>query len=141
MKKSLFLLPGVIAVMFTAAPMMSAFNNPAFADDAPHAGKHHGEWDKLGLSDAQKSQIKQIRQGAQQKMDAILTTDQKTQLQQARSQHTKPKLALSDDQKAQMKQIHQDSENKIMQVLTAEQQQQYKQILAQRQQRHQQRSN
>ena len=51
MKKALFLLPGVIAVMFTAAPMISAFNNPALADDAPHAGKHHGEWDKLGLSD------------------------------------------------------------------------------------------
>ncbi|MDF5712885.1 MAG: P pilus assembly/Cpx signaling pathway, periplasmic inhibitor/zinc-resistance associated protein [Rhizonema sp. NSF051] len=141
MKKSLFLLPGVIAVMFTAAPMMGALNNPAFADDAPQAGKHHGEWDKLGLNDTQKSQIKQIRQDAQQKMDAILTSDQKTQLQQARSQHTRPKLALSDDQKAQMKQIHQDSENQIMQVLTPAQQQQYKQILAKRQQRHQQRSN
>lgn len=135
MKKAFIFLPGVIAVMLAAAPMITGFNNAAVAQPA-HAGGWHDEWKKLNLSPDQETQIKKIRQDAKQQTDAIITPEQKTQLEQARSQHTKPKITWTDDQKAQLKQIHQDTESKILAVLNDTQKQQYQQILAQHKNHH-----
>ncbi len=137
MKKALFLLPGVVAVMFAAAPIISGHNSTALADQARTGGWHgHDALEKLNLTDSQKTQIKQIRESAKQQMDAVLTSDQKTQQQQARLQHTRPKLNLSDDQKAQLKQIRQSTESQINAVLTPQQQQQLQQLRSQKHQQH-----
>lgn len=135
MKKALFLLPGALVVMFAAVPMIHGFNNAAVAVPA-HAGEWHGAMEKLNLTPDQKAQIKQIRESAKQQTDAVLTSEQKTQLQQARQQHTKPQMNLSDDQKAQLKKIHESTESQINAVLTPQQQQQLQQMRAQHHQEH-----
>ncbi len=135
MKRVLFLLPGVVAVIFAAAPMIPGFHNAAVASPA-HAGEGHSEMDKLNLTSDQKAQIKQIHQSAKQQIDAILTPEQKAQQQQARQQHTKPQLNLSADQKRQLKQIRESTESQINALLTPQQQQQLQQMHAQHHQQH-----
>ena len=140
-KKALLLLPGAIALMFAASPLLPGSIKAAVADTV-HAHGGHGMMQQLNLSDAQKTQIKQYRQSAKQQIDAILTSDQKTAIQQARENHTRPNLNLSDDQKAQMKAIHQQTEANIEAVLNPDQLQQLQQLRAAHrqewQQRHQQ---
>ena len=85
---------------------------------------------QLNLSDAQKTQIKQYRQSERQQIDAILSSDQKAAMQQARQNHTRPNLNLSADQKAQMKAVRQQTEASIKAVLTPEQLQQLQQSRA-----------
>jgi protein CpxP len=137
MKKAWFLVPGTLALILAATPMISGFNNPAIADEAQTGEWHHGGfWQKLNLTDDQKAQIKQIRDSAKQQLDTVFTADQKAQLQQARTQHIKPTLNLTDDQKAQLKQIHSSIESQINAVLTPEQQQQLQQLRSQHNQRH-----
>lgn len=126
------LLPGTLMFMLAVSPAIPYFSNVAQAQ----TGHEHKWSDQLGLTDAQKEQIKQIRDNAKQQLDNIFTSDQKTELQQARQQHTKPNLNLTDDQKAQIKKIRQDSESQINALLTPEQQQKLQQMRQQRWQRH-----
>lgn len=48
--------------------------------------KARGMWASLNLTADQKAQIKSIRQDAKQQMDAVLTAEQRQQLEQARQQ-------------------------------------------------------
>lgn len=48
--------------------------------------KSRGVWASLNLTADQKAQIKTIRQNAKQQMDAVLTSEQRQQLQQQRQQ-------------------------------------------------------
>lgn len=137
MNKAWFLVPGTLTLILAATPMIPGFNNPAIADQAQTGEWHHGGfWQQLNLTDDQKAQIKQIRDSAKQQIDAVFTDEQKTQLQEARTQHTKPTLDLTDDQKAQLKQIHSSTESQINAVLTPDQQQQLQQLRSQYNQRH-----
>ncbi len=138
MKKALFLLPGAIALMFAASPLIPTFTKAAVADTVNTHEGGRGFMQQLNLSDTQKAQIRQYRQDAKQKMEAILTADQKAEFQQARQNHTKPNLNLSDDQKAQLKAIHEETEANIQSVLTPDQQQQFQQLRAARRQQWQQ---
>jgi Spy/CpxP family protein refolding chaperone len=132
--KALLLLPGTLALMLAASPVIPSFISPAVAGSA-----HGQKWDtELNLSDTQEAQIHQFRQTAKQQMDDVLTADQKAQLQQARQQHTRPKLNLSDDQKARMKAIHQQTETNIIGVLNPDQVAKYQQLRQARRQRWQQ---
>jgi protein CpxP len=133
--KALSLLPGVIALMLAASPVIPAFTNPAFADNSPAAGRVK-IWDQLNLTDAQKAQIKQIHEATKQKIDAILTPDQKAQMQTARQQHQKPKLNLTDAQKAQIKTIRQAAQSQIKAILTPDQQQKLDTLRQQWRQQH-----
>lgn len=89
---------------------------------------------RLGLTDAQRSQIEQIRSASRQQMDAVLTSEQKEQLRLARQQRQKPNLNLSEQQKARIAAIRQDTKNKMDAVLTAQQKQQLQQLHQQRRQ-------
>jgi periplasmic protein CpxP/Spy len=111
-KKALLLLPGAIALMFAASPLLPGAVKPAMADTV-----HHGHGKMANLTDAQKSQIRQYRQSERQQIDAILTSDQKAAMRQARQNHTRPNLNLSADQKAQIQAIHQQTEANIKAVL------------------------
>ncbi len=100
---------------------------------------HHSDFaQELGLSDAQKAQLKQIHESTRQQIDAVFTAEQKAQLQQARQQHQKPNLNLSDDQKAQIKAIRENAKSQMDAILTDQQKQQLQQLRQQRQQNHQQ---
>ena len=111
-KKALLLLPGTIALMFAASPLLPGAVKPAMADGA----YGHGQMER-NLTDAQKSQIRQYRQSERQQINAILTPDQQAAMQQARQNHTRPNLNLSADQKAQIKAIRQQTEANIKAVV------------------------
>jgi len=127
-KKALFLLPGALAMMFAATPLIPGFTSAAVAVPA-HAGKWGG-MNALNLTNDQKAQIKQIRESAKQEMDSIYTPEQKTLRQQARQQHQRPKLNLTNDQKAQIKAVRQKTKSQIDAVLTPDQRQKLQQMRA-----------
>lgn len=136
--KPLLLLPGMLALMVAASPMIPSFTSAAVAQSMQ--GKGHGEgWEsQLGLSTDQKAKIQQIHQAERQQMKDVLTQDQQTAMQQARANHTRPNISLSDDQKQKMKAIHEDAETQINAVLTADQQAKYQQWKQSHQRRQQQ---
>jgi protein CpxP len=126
----------------------------AFA--APHEGgkgfghgRHHGMFgkklaEKLGLSDAQKAQIKDIRKASREENKAFFQQTHATMKEffaakkagdTAKVDSMKPTI---DAQRAQMKQLRTADEAKIASVLTAEQNAQWQQLKADRAARHQQ---
>ncbi|XHX80743.1 MAG: hypothetical protein RBJ76_12660 [Stenomitos frigidus ULC029] len=155
-KRFLFL-PGALAIALSAAvPML-----PVAAQtqtQTPPAGQYQKRGAKLNLTEAQKAQLKQIREATRSQIDAILTPEQKAQLDAAKQQRQqrqagqpgqlgqpgqKPRgkwaaLNLTADQKASMQAIRQDAKQKMDAVLTAEQRQQLEQRRQQRLQKRQQ---
>lgn len=98
-------------------------------------GPRHADFaERIGLTDAQQTQLKQIHEASHQQMDAILSSEQKEQLRLARQQQQKPNLNLSEDQKAKINAIRQDAKSKKDAVLTAQQKQQLQQLRQQRRQ-------
>ncbi len=115
-----FLLPSVIDLNITAVPVIFSFTEFAIVESA-HIDEQADEFKNLNLSDDQKSQIKSIYQSTRQQMDAVLTAEQKAQLEPIVEPEQKFDLNLSDDQKSQVKSIHESIHEKIAVVLTAEQ--------------------
>lgn len=136
-KKAFLFLPGVVSLLLAATPVIPLFTHTAVAASA-RAGGGENKLEQLNLSDAQKAQMKQIRESTRQQLDAIFTPEQKEQLRTARQQHQKPKLNLSADQKAQMKAIHQKAESQMEAIMTPEQKQKFQEMRQQRRQQHQQ---
>jgi len=86
------------------------------------------KFDQLNLTNAQKTQLQQIKASTRQQMDAVFTAEQKQQLQAARQQRQKPNLNLTDDQKARLKSIRESAKTQMDAVLTASQKQQLEQL-------------
>jgi periplasmic protein CpxP/Spy len=130
-------LPGAIALMLVASPIIPVFTNPAIAQP-PHQGQGEGRgpFAQLNLTTEQKAKIKEIRESAKQQMDAIFTAEQKEQLRTAREQRQRPNLNLTEDQKAKLQAIRQDTESQIEAVLTAEQKQKLQELRQQWRQNH-----
>jgi len=128
-------LPGAIALMLVASPIIPAFTNPAVAQPT-HQGEGRGPFAQLNLTNDQKTKIKEIRESAKQQIDAVFTAEQKDQLRTAREQHQRPNLNLTEDQKAKLQAIRQDTDSKIEAVLTPEQKQKLQELRQQHQQNH-----
>jgi Spy/CpxP family protein refolding chaperone len=128
-KKLAFLLPGVIALVVAGAPMLAAHaQTPSTV--APKAGQR---LNRLNLTDAQKAQLKQIRETTKSQVRAVLTTDQQAQLDAARQSGGKHRgvmksLNLTSDQKAKIKAIMKASREQMQAVLTPAQQAQLQQM-------------
>lgn len=134
MKFSLFL-PGVLAIMMAATPVMPMLTEAATAAPMRLAGQRGGGMmEKLNLTEAQKAQMQTIRESQRAKRDALLTGEQKAELQQARQERRKPNLNLTESQKAQMKAIWQETKAQMDALLTAEQKQQLEQLRQERRQ-------
>jgi Spy/CpxP family protein refolding chaperone len=127
--KALSFLPGAIALMLAASPVIPAFTNPAFADPGHMGGRG---MEQLNLTADQQAKMKQIHDSERQQMDAILTDAQKAQMQTARQQHQKPNLNLTDDQKAQIKTIRQAAQSQMEAILTPDQKQKLQELRQQR---------
>lgn len=141
--KNLYLIAGAIALSLSATPFIV---NAQQISQTPTQVKpaHNGPFERLGLTDAQKTQIKEIRRNSRTQMDAILTPEQKQQLEaakqarqgqprQARGQGERPKkgwasLNLTEDQKTKMRGIRESEKNQIQAILTPEQQQKFKEF-------------
>ena len=155
-KRFLFL-PGALAIALSyAVPMLPV----AAQTPTPPAGQYQKRGVNLNLTEAQKAQLKQIRESTRSQMDAILTSEQKAQLDAAKQQRQqrqpgegqsgqqgqsgqKPRgkwaaLNLTADQKARIQAVRQDAKQKMDAVLTAEQRQQLEQRRQQRPQKRQQ---
>ncbi len=145
--KPLVLLPGAIAVLFVAAaPLMPPLTDGVAAQTAPGVRPNRADqmqrgkgWQELNLTDAQKAQMRQVRESAKQRMGAILTGEQQAQLQAARQQRQRPNLNLTEAQKAQMKAVREDTQRQIEAILTPEQRQKLQEMRQQRGQRSSQR--
>ncbi len=129
-----------LPLMAAAASLAIAVGTivPALAQSAPPATPtgemhHRGGGNKLNLTEAQKAQLKSIREASKAQIDAILTPTQKAQLAAAkgdRKQHRQvwESLNLTADQKARMQQVRTETRQKMDAVLTPAQRQQKEQM-------------
>jgi protein CpxP len=137
---------GIAAVTLLGATL--AFAAPH--DGGEGHGRHHGKRGKLGqrmaqelgLTDAQKQQIRAIRQESREQNKAFFEQSRATMKQlwdakkandTATADSLKPTVEA---QRAQMKQIRAAEEAKIASVLTAEQNAKWQQLKAERAARH-----
>ena len=99
--------------------VLTAEQRQQLAQSSPAGGEKKGRgYPKIsGLTDAQKTQMREIRSASRQQMDTVLTAEQK----------------------AQMEAIRTDTKAKMDAVLTAEQRQELEQMRQQKQQNRQQR--
>lgn len=135
--KPLLLLPGAIALIVAASPFMPSFTDVAVAGYGEMGGRGM-KANQLNLTDAQKAEMKKIRQSTRQQIDNILTAEQKETLRTARQQRQKPNLNLTEDQKAKIKAVRQDAKSRMEALLTAEQKQKLQELRSQWRQRRQQ---
>ena len=95
-----------------------------------------GGWQKLNLSDAQKAQMKSIRESAKARSQSVFTEEQRAIMKQAREsgdrKGVRKSLNLTADQKAQLKAIAEDTKTQVQSVLTPEQKQQLELMKQQR---------
>jgi Spy/CpxP family protein refolding chaperone len=95
-----------------------------------------GGWQKLNLSDAQKSQMKSIRDSAKARRQSIFTDEQRAIMNQSREsgdrKGARKSLNLTADQKTQLQAIEQDTKTQMKNILTPQQQQQLEQMQQQR---------
>lgn len=133
--KALLLLPGAIALISTIAPIIPTFNDVAVAQ---YSGKQKRGMKQLNLTDAQKAEMRKIRQSTRQQIDAILTAEQKEQLRAAKQQRQRANLNLTSEQRTRMEAVRQDAKRQMEALLTNEQKQQLEAMRQQMRQRRQQ---
>jgi periplasmic protein CpxP/Spy len=135
MKKILFLLPGAMALILSATPML-AVNAQDSAPTAP-TGERMQNKNRLNLTADQKAKMKTIRETTRAQIDSVLTAEQRTQLQSEKGQGMKRggglrSLNLSTDQKAKIKTIMEASRRDREAILTPAQLEQMRQFQSQR---------
>ncbi len=135
MKNKFFLLlPGAIALLISAAPVLTA-SAQSSAPTAPRVGQKMQN--RLNLTADQKAKLKTIRDSVRQQIEGVLTSEQRATLQADRGQGMKrgqvwKSLNMSDDQKAKIKQIRESARSQMDSVLTPEQRSQMQQYKSQR---------
>lgn len=99
--------------------------------------KPQGGMKKLNLTEAQKTQMKSIRESSKTRMQNVFTPEQRAKIEQARQSGDRKgvwqSLNLTEAQKQQMQAIRQETQAQINNVLTPEQKQQMEQMKQQRQ--------
>ena len=152
--KNFSLIATAIALSLTAVPFaVNAQINAQTPTQVKQVGKK-GRFERLGLSEQQKTQMQEIRRNTRAQMEAILTPEQKQQLQAAkqarqgqpreqtgqgqRSKKGFASLNLTEEQKTKMREIRESEKNQIQGILTPEQRQQLQQFQQNRGSRRQQ---
>jgi protein CpxP len=141
--KNLYLIAGAFALSLSATPFIV---NAQQISQTPTEVKpsRNSPFERLGLTDSQKTQIKEIRRNSRAQMEAILTPEQKQQLQAAKqARQGQPRqqrgqgegakkgwasLNLTPEQKTKMREIRESEKNQIQAILTPQQQQQLKEF-------------
>ena len=121
--KFILVLAGTIASLSlaTALPASAQFGN--FGDDS----KHQELVSTLGLTEEQQARVSELRADMRSQMSTILTAEQKSTLQNARSGGERPgrgtirSLNLTTEQRQQMRALHQDFQADLEDILTEEQ--------------------
>ncbi|MBW4632902.1 MAG: P pilus assembly/Cpx signaling pathway, periplasmic inhibitor/zinc-resistance associated protein [Iphinoe sp. HA4291-MV1] len=144
--KNLSLICGAIALGLTAATSFAvkAEANSSLPLVVAQSQEKGASLQRLGLTDEQKTKIKEIRRSTRAEVDKILTEQQRKQLKtvmrnREAGRRAFDSLNLSDDQKNQLRQVMQSQKTQIEAVLTTEQKEQLQkyrdQMRARRQQR------
>jgi Spy/CpxP family protein refolding chaperone len=122
-KKALAIACVTVAVGAVTIPnLVSAQNSAPETTSRVEKNKRGDGWKKLNLTDAQKTQLKTIRENAKTQRQAVFTPDQLSKLEQARQSGDRKgiwkTLNLTDAQKQQMKAIGQTTKEQMKAVLT-----------------------
>lgn len=128
-----------VAVGAVAIPNIVAAQNTTQNSTEKRKPRQGEGWKQLNLTEAQKAQMKTIRESAKARSQAVLTAEQRAIMEQARQsgdrKGVRKSLNLTDAQKQQMKAIAEDTKAQMKNVLTPAQQQQLEQMKQQRQAR------
>jgi Spy/CpxP family protein refolding chaperone len=120
----------------TVPNLVSAQNSAQQTTSRVEKNKRGDGWKKLNLTDAQKAQLKTIRENAKTQRQSVFTPEQRAKLEQARQSGDRKgvwkTLNLTDAQKQQMKAIGQTTKTQMQAVLTPAQQQQLAQMKQER---------
>ncbi|MFM7602624.1 MAG: hypothetical protein ACKO7R_15740 [Pseudanabaena sp.] len=126
-----------VAVGAVAVPHLVAAQNTTQNSSENRKPRQGENWKKLNLTEAQKAQMKSIRESAKARSQAVLTAEQRAIMEKARQsgdlKGVRKSLNLTDAQKQQMKAIAEDTKAQMKNVLTPAQQQQFEQMKQQRQ--------
>ncbi len=135
--KALPLIASVIAVTLTTVPLSASaqmlFNRASFMTAQAQGKPGYGaKFERLGLTDAQRTQIQAIMQEGRAAMANVLTPAQRQQWEAAKQSGNKRgvwrELNLTEAQRTQMRQIKESQQQRINAVLTEEQRQQLAQM-------------
>jgi Spy/CpxP family protein refolding chaperone len=145
------LLAGAIALSVSLAPILPALAQSPESSTPTEQNRmpRHRNW--LNLTPDQQAQMEQIRQNTRSQIDAILTAEQRAQLQRERENRGTPQagehrgmrhlpfdsLNLTDEQRSQIETVMRSSREQMDAILTPEQRQQLQQHRQDYQQRHQ----
>ncbi|GAA6619875.1 Spy/CpxP family protein refolding chaperone [Scytonema sp. NUACC26] len=148
--KHLSLIAGTIALTLTATSWAvnaeTTSSSPFFVAQA-QTEQTKGPWQQLGLTDAQKTQLQEIRRNTREEINKILTEEQRTQLRNAMQNQSARRggrkrmmdsLNLSDEQKTQMREVKRSQWAQMEAILTEEQKAQLKKYREERRARRQQ---
>jgi periplasmic protein CpxP/Spy len=152
--KTLSFMAAALALTVTAIPFAAQAQQTSPSAQPGKQFAEKGAWQKLGLTDAQKTEIQKIRRDTRAEMDKVLTTEQKQQLKAAmearRNQSPQQRgerkgkkepfasLNLTEAQKTRISEIKKSSKQKMQAVLTPTQREQLKQSWENRKSRRQQ---
>ena len=117
--KHLLLLPSVLAITLAAVPFMPAFAQNQTSPNQSAPAKRG--MDRLNLTDAQKTQMQQIRQNTKSEIAAYLQSQGITIPEGQKPRDAMRSLNLSDAQKTQLKAIYQRGKDQVQALLTDEQ--------------------
>ncbi len=142
--KALSLLAGAVALtLATTNVAVNAQTNLSTPLVVAQAQELPEKFQRLGLNDAQRSQISEIYSQMRSEISGVLTEEQRQQYQSAVQNGTPEKqalksLQLSEEQKTQVKAIKDAKKEQIQGLLTEEQRQQLQQFKQNRGNRRQQ---
>ena len=117
--KHILLLPSVLAITLAAVPFMPAFAQNQTSPNQSAPAKRG--MDRLNLTDAQKTQMQQIRQNTKSEIAAYLQSQGITIPEGQKPRDAMRSLNLSDAQKAQLKAIYQKGKDQVQALLTNDQ--------------------
>jgi periplasmic protein CpxP/Spy len=138
--KSFSLIAGIVAISLASAAnivkadvVTNGNNNPIFEIAQAKEKNYEEKWEKLGLTDAQKTELRSIKDSAKQQIQQILTPEQRQQYDNAiKSGQNKRQafasLNITEQQKTQIKEIKDAKKAQIEALLTPEQKQQLQQM-------------
>ena len=137
-KKVLAIACVTMAVGAVTIPNLVSAQNTTQNQSEKGMGRKDDAWKNLNLTEAQKAQIKTIRESAKTQSQNVLTAEQRAKIAEARQsgdlKGVHKSLNLTDAQKQQMKAIGESTKAQIKNVLTPAQQQQIEQMKLDRKQ-------
>jgi periplasmic protein CpxP/Spy len=136
-------LASAIALSIATAPLVAKAEPNAPAPQRIAQAKDRGarRFEQLGLTQAQRDKMAEIRRNTRTQVEAVLTPEQRQQLAAARESRQRRReamasLNLTPEQKTRLQQIRQSAKSQFDAVLTPEQRQKLQEFRANRRSQH-----